>query len=124
MKGIYLLLINLKKDIRIKVGSLGNLEFEKGNYIYVGSAQNNLKLRIKRHKSKKKKKFWHIDYLLSNKNAKIVDVFYREAVKEEECKAAKKLGKLFKPVEKFGCSDCKCNSHLLLINKFYKYNQN
>ncbi|UCD03930.1 MAG: GIY-YIG nuclease family protein [Candidatus Woesearchaeota archaeon] len=120
MKGIYLLLINLNKDIKIKVGSLGNLNFRKGGYIYVGSAQNNLRSRINRHARKIKKKFWHIDYLISNKNAEVADVFYKEAGKKEECKTAKELSRLFIPVQNFGCSDCTCCSHLLFITKFYK----
>ena len=116
MKGIYLLLIYLKKDSKIKVGSLGKIDFKKGYYIYVGSAQNSLEHRIKRHMSKNKKKFWHIDYLLLNKNAKIIDIFYKEAKKSEECKTASKLLKILTPIEKFGCSDCKCKSHLFFKN--------
>lgn len=112
MKGIYLLLINVKKDIEIKVGSLGKLKFKKGFYVYVGSAQRNLEARITRHKRSFKKKFWHIDYLLSDKNAEIIDVFYKNAKKSEECETAKKLSKSFISIEKFGCSDCNCISHL------------
>ncbi len=120
MNGIYVLVINLKKDVKIKVGVLGNIELKKGNYTYIGSAQNNLESRIKRHKSKNKKKFWHIDYLLLNKNAKIINVFYKQSDKNEECITAKELAKSFNGVKKFGCSDCKCNSHLMFITKFYK----
>ena len=115
MKGIYILLIEIDAKIKEKIGSLGKIEFDKGIYAYIGSAQNNLEKRIQRHKEKNKKLRWHIDYLLSNKHAKILKVFYKKAEKAEECRIAKKLCKTEKPILNFGCSDCKCKSHLFKI---------
>jgi len=115
MKGVYVLLINVGKNLQLKIGSLGKMNFDKGKYAYVGSAQNNLEKRIERHMSKNKKKFWHIDYLLDNKSTKIVDTFYKKSIKSEECRIADKLGKTELPVLKFGCSDCNCESHLFKI---------
>jgi len=115
MKGVYILLLNVGKNLRLKIGSLGKMNFDKGKYAYVGSAQNNLEKRIERHMSKNKKKFWHIDYLLDNKSTKIVDTFYKKSGKSEECRIADKLGKTELPVLKFGCSDCNCKSHLFRI---------
>jgi len=115
MKGIYMLLIEVSKNIEVKIGSLGKIKFDKGNYVYVGSAQNSLEKRVARHKSKNKKTFWHIDYLLNNKYAKILKIFYKKAGKTEECKIAKKLSKTEISIPKFGCSDCNCNSHLFKI---------
>ena len=115
MKGVYVLLINVGKNLQLKIGSLGKMNFDKGKYAYVGSAQNNLEKRIERHMSKNKKKFWHIDYLLDNKSTKIVDTFYKKSGKSEECRIADKLGKTELPVLKFGCSDCNCKSHLFRI---------
>ena len=117
MKGIYVLVIDVSKDIQEKIGCLGNIKFPKGTYAYVGSAQNNLEKRVARHRSKKKKMFWHIDYLLNNEFAKVVKVFYKEAGKSEECKLANKLSKAENMVQKFGCSDCRCKSHLLRIDE-------
>ena len=37
----------------------------------VQNAMNSLESRVKRHLSDNKKKHWHIDYLLLNKNSKI-----------------------------------------------------
>ncbi len=115
MKGIYVLLIELKKEIRLKIGSLGKIKFGKGIYAYIGSAQNNLEKRIARHLSKNKKRFWHIDYLLDGESAKVLKVFYKKAKKEEECKIAKKLSKTESLIKNFGCSDCNCKSHLFRI---------
>jgi Uri superfamily endonuclease len=84
MKGIYLLLININKNIDITIGRLNKIRFSKNKYIYVGSAQKNLEQRIKRHF--RKNKFWHIDYLLVNKAAKIEEVFYKKSNRSGECK--------------------------------------
>jgi len=115
LRGIYILLIKVKKPISVRIGALGKLKFEKGLYAYVGSAQNNLEKRILRHKTENKKLRWHIDYLLSNKYVKIVKVFYKKAGKEEECKTARKLSRTEFLIPNFGCSDCKCESHLFKI---------
>ncbi len=109
MKGSYVLLIKLKKDKDIKIGKLGNISFKKGYYVYVGSALNGLEQRINRHLRQEKKLHWHIDYLLQN--AEIIETFYRESNKNEECILAKSF-KHFQSIKGFGCSDCKCNSHL------------
>lgn len=117
MKGVYVLVIDVSKDIQEKIGCLGNIRFPKGTYAYVGSAQNNLEKRVARHRSKKKKMFWHIDYLLNNEFANVTNVFCKKAGKSEECKIANSLNKAENRVQKFGCSDCKCTSHLFRIDK-------
>jgi Uri superfamily endonuclease len=118
LQGIYILLINLEKDVDVSVGAKGRIQFKKGLYAYVGSGQTNLEQRIKRHLRKEKRKFWHIDYLLSSCAAKIVKVFYKEAEKTEECIAAKTIGTQNTPIFGFGCSDCKCKSHLFYLQNF------
>ena len=112
MKGVYLLVINLKKNSRIKVGRLGRITFPKGFYVYVGSALNSLQARIARHLSSEKKLRWHIDYLLASPNAEVEMVITRQTEKRIECKVNEIIQKFGKPVEKFGSSDCKCKSHL------------
>jgi len=110
MKGSYLLLIELKDDKTIQVGKLGKIFFRKGFYVYVGSALNGLEHRINRHLRLEKKVHWHIDYLLGS--AKIVNVFLRESTGRCECKIADELSNKLEFVAGFGCSDCKCKSHL------------
>jgi len=110
MKGVYILLIELKTDKQIQIGKLGKLFFKKGFYAYVGSALNNLEKRIQRHLSLEKKMHWHVDYLL---NYSIIrDVFYKETNKKIECNIARKLARSLKGINGFGCSDCNCQSHL------------
>ncbi len=115
MKGTYCLLIEVPKDLDIKIGRLGKLRFDKGRYVYVGSAMNSLEKRIERHFTKDKKKFWHIDYLLSNKNIKIKKVYLNLSKEKLECAIAKKINKNNVQIKNFGCSDCKCTSHLFMI---------
>ena len=110
MKGTYLLVIELNKDLRIDIGKLGSIEFKSGFYIYVGSALNGLEQRIHRHLRKQKKLHWHIDYLLQP--ARIIDIFYKEGSVKEECDIARILSRQFSSIPGFGCSDCNCKTHL------------
>jgi Uri superfamily endonuclease len=117
-KGIYVLVISVRKDISLNVGALGIVNFEKGLYVYVGSAQKGLEERIERHLGKNKRKFWHIDYLLDDDNVKVLKVFYERAGKSEECKVASEIGERCVSAEGFGSSDCKCRSHLFKIGRY------
>jgi len=118
-KGNYCIIIEMKKDSNIKIGAKGIMHFDKGFYVYVGSALNSLSNRIKRHISKNKKKHWHADYLLLNKNSEVKEVIYTYSTKKIECEIANEiLEDSVKYVELFGCSDCKCMSHLYYFNTF------
>jgi len=115
MKGIYVLLISIAKNISVSVGALGDRSFQEGLYAYVGSAQNNLEKRVERHLRRVKRKFWHIDYLLSNRQVEVLRVFYKKAGRLEECRIAERLGEIATPVRGFGSSDCTCKGHLFRI---------
>ncbi|MEM4662542.1 MAG: GIY-YIG nuclease family protein [Candidatus Diapherotrites archaeon] len=119
--GIYVLLFSVNKNISIKIGSLGKIFFLKGIYAYIGSAQSGVKKRVARHLSKKKKKFWHIDYLLDSKFVKIIEVFYLNAPKPKECKVASLLCRKYSFIGYFGCSDCSCKSHLIFLRDAKTY---
>lgn len=112
----YILWVVLDKDIQIKIGRLGRINFKKGFYLYVGSAKKNFKPRIERHLLKKKKIFWHIDYLLCAKYTQIKDIWL--SVKTEECQIAKALNQQgYSFINRFGSSDCRCSSHLFFIKQ-------
>ncbi|HIP90209.1 MAG TPA: GIY-YIG nuclease family protein [Candidatus Nanopusillus sp.] len=116
-KGSYLLLIFLPKDIRIPVGSLKNVNFKRGYYIYVGSALNSLTGRVKRHLTQKDKYHWHIDYLLDHSDVKSVILI--PSSRKIECLIAQQLtGEII--MEKFGSTDCKCKSHLFYYRDLEK----
>ncbi|MCK4550711.1 MAG: GIY-YIG nuclease family protein [Candidatus Aenigmarchaeota archaeon] len=115
MKGVYVLIVEVGNNIEATIGALGNVKFQKGLYAYVGSAQNSLEKRIARHKSRNKKKFWHIDYLLDSKDARVLNAYYKNAGKKEECQIAKKISETETLIPHFGCSDCNCRTHLFKI---------
>ena len=111
IKGTYFLCLFLPSSYFITIGKLGNFCFKKGFYLYTGKAfgYGGLYARIKRHIKKNTIKRWHIDYL---KEKSIIQYFGIIANKDIECKIAQILLKKFSPVKRFGCSDCKCISHL------------
>jgi Uri superfamily endonuclease len=114
-KGSYCLIL-AGKETCITIGSLGDTIFPKGWYVYCGSAQGPGGLaRVRRHVRVFQKGVlsptWHIDYLLSS------PAFHLEAVvcipgrdPETECHVASRLSG--NPCQGFGCSDCRCQSHL------------
>ena len=115
-KGVYQLLFFFPYKRRIKVGQKGSFNFPKGYYVYTGSAENGLKKRIVRHHKKRKKKFWHIDYLLPH--ASIKDVVIH--VNKSECYWNNRLFDLAESeviVKGFGASDCRCKAHLMYFRK-------
>ncbi len=115
--GAYLLLMRLAENRRICVGRLGELRFESGWYVYVGSAMRNLTARIARHLRHRKHFHWHVDYL-------------REAAMEcralpirsslrQECALAEAMGSILTPGPAgFGSSDCDCLTHLFYSPEF------
>ncbi|MBN1255057.1 MAG: GIY-YIG nuclease family protein [Deltaproteobacteria bacterium] len=66
VRGNYILLIEIPREVSIEVGALGLLKFPQGYYAYCGSAMGGLRGRIDRHLGSKKKIRWHVDYLLKN----------------------------------------------------------
>jgi Uri superfamily endonuclease len=119
MKGIYVLMISLKYSICVRVGALGDLTFPAGLYAYVGSAQTGIELRVARHQRKEKRLFWHIDYLLNDESAKVEAVYVADGLKADECLVAHEIeANGAAPIARFGCSDCRCISHLFQANDF------
>ena len=108
-RGIYFLLIRCEGR-RIHVGSLEYLNFPSGYYIYVGSAQRNLRKRIERHLSTHKKLRWHIDYFLQY--ARIIGILAVPLEKKWEEKMAMEMSRKYPYVRGFGCSDTGAPSHL------------
>lgn len=124
MKGTYILLTRLSDNKEIGIGKRGLIHFEKGWYVYVGSALNSLEKRILRHMRSEKKMHWHIDYFLQF--ASIESVYYKEGNNRDECDVSLYLSRFFNGVDQFGCSDCSCKSHLYYssMNDFIKYFEN
>lgn len=118
MKGSYVLIIELREEQAITVGSLKVLHFPRGYYAYVGSALGGVKSRLSRHLQKNKQPRWHIDYLLQR--ASINNIIICEGEERVECAIAQALGQQFDSIPGFGSSDCKCPSHLFFDTKEMK----
>jgi len=112
-KATYTLLIKLSSEETVEVGSLGYIKFNKGFYSYTGSAFGPGGIKrifnhIKISEGQKTRKRWHIDYLSSNSSSEIKEIFLTS--EKEECRIAERIDA--EPIQSFGCSDCKCGSHL------------
>ena len=118
LKGTYCLIIHLSEDSTIEVGKKGFIDFKRGYYVYVGSALNSLESRLKRHLKRSKKLFWHVDYLLNCNNAELDEIVFAVDYGKWECKVAVEISKKGDEILGFGCSDCKCRSHLFHFNEF------
>jgi Uri superfamily endonuclease len=117
VKGIYCVIVALREATRIRVGSLGKMEFSAGVYVYVGSGMAGVEHRIDRHSRKQPRKRWHIDYLMEEAEY-IASVAIPCEAKEVECGAAIALSHdegVIGVVKGFGCSDCDCGSHLIFF---------
>lgn len=122
LKGAYCLCIYIAVDAEIDVGALGRIRFPRGRYIYVGSAMNGLEARVRRHMNTSRGIYraihWHIDYLLKEPEVSIESIYIQETDRREECVIASAISELGKPVKGFGCSDCRCFSHLFMVEEF------
>ncbi|GAB4377116.1 MAG: GIY-YIG nuclease family protein [Calditrichia bacterium] len=115
--GCYQLVYHLPKKTVVQVGKLGCLSFPAGYYIYSGSHQRSLDKRIFRHLKKKKKLYWHIDYISVHPEFALKAVILFPDFRFE-CQLNKKLreichGTILHP--KFGNGDCReqCGGHLM-----------
>ena len=112
--GIYVAPFHLRQSGRIRVGRLGSIEFKRGMYVYVGSAQRNLLARLRRHGRHCKPRRWHINYL--SVRATMIGALVLEGPKALECRLARILANAgAEVVSGFGCSDCRCRSHLFRL---------
>jgi len=125
-KGLYILLIHLPEGREIEVGALGSRPFRRGFYAYVGSALGGLQGRVARHLRRKKRRRWHIDYLLEHAHVKEVLTIPVEAKGEPrlECTLARSLAEGLYTIEGFGSSDCRCKGHLFYCPDFELLRQN
>ena len=60
------MVMHLDHEMDLEIGSKGMMHFNAGYYMYIGSAKANLTKRIERHKRKRKKMHWHLDYFRSH----------------------------------------------------------
>ncbi len=105
--------------LTFKVGALDKLRFLPGIYLYTGRQVRHLGARIERHLRREKPCRWHIDYLTTRQDFRIVRVLLFPG-NPQECRLNQELGAFLGatwPFPGFGSSDCKesCTSHLLYL---------
>jgi Uri superfamily endonuclease len=114
LAGTYALILRNHSKTTTNVGRWGWISLEEGYYIYIGSAfgPGGVRARVSRHLRKKKRKHWHIDYLRDLMNP--VGVWYTHDRQHLEHRWARLLSDMscISSTHGFGCSDCKCDSHL------------
>ena len=118
-QGSYCLCIRVVREQALDIGALGRIIFPQGIYVYVGSAMNGLDARLRRHLNTSmgsyRAIYWHIDYLLKAEGVVIESIFLQESETKEECVIAAAVLERGVPVKGFGCSDCRCFSHLFRV---------
>lgn len=126
-KGTYALHLYLSSRCSLRVGRNGIHEFERGYYLYIGSAfgTGGLTARIRHHVRPTDRPHWHIDYLRSVSRLKAVWVIcsdfgsdfgsdFRSDTRLEHPWAAviERMPDARIPVKGFGSTDCRCLTHL------------
>ncbi len=114
--GTYIVWSYLPAARRIRVGSLGEIEFEAGYYGYVGSAfgPGGIRARLGRHFSQRKKTRWHIDYLSRTSRVQGAWISYgSQRLEHYWAGVLQGLPGASLPVARFGASDCHCKAHLV-----------
>ena len=114
-KGIYCLVFENPGCV-IRIGALGEIAFQSGWHVYIGSALGSGGLkRLIRHisltSSHDRKPKWHVDYLLTSPFFSLDYTVHGVTDERLECVLANILNDSGVPA--FGCSDCSCPSHLL-----------
>ena len=118
--GTYVLELELARARRIRIGRLGEFAFERGRYLYVGSAcgPGGLRARLRHHLVGAPRPHWHIDYLRAH--ASVRAIAFSTDRRAQECRWAAALLALpgvSVPVACFGASDCRaaCAAHLVRL---------
>ncbi len=122
--GVYALLLELPKLRRLRIGSLGELDFPSGVYVYLGNAfgPGGIRSRLGRHLRGDGKPRWHIDHF--RPAAQVISTCYGIPAQPEkyffklECQWSQALAHMTQadiPAPGFGASDCTagCPSHLI-----------
>jgi endonuclease-3 len=121
LRGVYTLIIRSSRPRRIRVGRHLSVFLERGLYLYTGSALGrgsaSLEGRISRHLVREKKRFWHIDRILSSDSMRVVSVIFASTTSRIECKINTALLKdvgIGVPMRGVGSTDCGCKAHFLM----------
>lgn len=112
--GTYALVLRSQSSSEIQIGRWGSLKIKPGYYIYVGSAfgPGGVAARVSRHCRGSTSKHWHIDYLREFVTPLFAWYSISQNRLEHEWAQAISAQDVMITIKGFGCSDCKCESHL------------
>ena len=114
-KGTYVLFLTFRSPLTVDVGALGEVFLEPGMYCYVGSAMNGLDQRVGRHLAREKKMKWHIDRLTVAADLVEAAESYPDFIPECTLASIASECGCIPAVKGFGCSDCRCPTHLFRV---------
>ncbi len=112
--GTYALILQSRQETKVQIGRWRQIDVEQGYYVYVGSAfgPGGVRSRVARHYRSDKPLRWHIDYL--REHLMPLAAWYSHEPDRLEHRWAHVFSTMgdMVPIEGFGCSDCKCHTHL------------
>lgn len=113
--GIYVFALANERVRRVAIGRLGPVSFERGMYLYVGSARGpgGIAARLRHHWRPAASPRWHLDYL--RRRTRPAAAWIGLDDNQRECSWATLLGgdtSLSPGPAGFGASDCRCQTHL------------
>lgn len=112
--GTYALILQNHTTANIQIGRWRAIDIRPGYYTYIGSAfgLGGVQARVSRHCRTDKPKHWHIDYLRAYVTTVGVWVSYEtERLEHQWAQTLLDKNEII-PIPGFGCSDCRCTSHL------------
>jgi Uri superfamily endonuclease len=114
LPGSYVLVLQNALTGSLQIGRRGHIEIQPGYYLYVGSAfgPGGVGARVSRHWTGSTAKHWHIDYLRDATTPIAAWFSHNPSCLEHEWAQAMSGLSCVTPITGFGCSDCKCDSHL------------
>ena len=120
LPGSYALLLRLDGARRVRVGiAMGEIDFDRGDYFYLGSARGpgGLRARLGRHLLGGGRRRWHVDSLRAV--SAVRGSAYALGEDRLECRWSRALAALpgaGYAAEGFGASDCRtCPAHLVRL---------
>lgn len=117
-QGSYALLFRCPEAVTVEAGRLGQLQLQRGYYLYCGSAfgPGGVKARTEHHRRISQRPHWHIDYL--RPYLQLLEIWYTFDLQPREHQWSSLLAErrgASVPFPGFGSSDCACSSHLVRL---------
>lgn len=119
-RGTYLVRLIPERSTPVRIGRLGTLILDGGEWLYVGSALGlgGLAARCRHHEHRAARPHWHLDYL--RPYCQVPGCWVVRGLERREHDWARRLGTLpgaSWPLARFGASDCDCPAHLIRLEQ-------